>query len=113
MSRFSGTDLEQGKQEWLKVLDHRIDQLETAGKELAEKERDYRIALSKKLLNLNEVRSGSVKTEIAKGIEEIAQKRLDRDIAKVHYDTVQQSIYQAKIELGVIREDIMHERVQR
>ncbi|KKN77021.1 hypothetical protein LCGC14_0365130 [marine sediment metagenome] len=113
MSRYAGTDLEIGKQYWLDELDKRIERLEIKGIDLANTEKDYRVALAKKILKLNDVRSGTVKVEIAKGTEDIAFKRLQRDIEKVKYDTVQQSIYQSKLELGIIKEDILNERLQR
>lgn len=113
MSRYSGTDLEMGKQYWLDELDKRISLLEEHGIELANAEKDYRVHLAKKLLTLTDVRSGVVKNEIAKGDTHIAEKRLHRDICKIKYDVKQQSIFQAKIELGVIREDILHERAVR
>ena len=113
MSRFSGQTLEEEKQHWLDELDDRIDQLEQKGKEKAKAEKEYRKALSKKLLVLPDIRSGDVKTNVAKGFEGIAELREKRDIAVVLHETCQQSIYQTKIELGVVEGDILHERVQR
>ena len=113
MSRYSGTDLINSREGWLEELDKRIFSLEKAGVELAEKEEIYRVMLSQELLSLTDVRSGVVKNEIAKGKVRIAKARLERDIAKIKYETKQQSIYQAKIELKIIESDIINERMAR
>ena len=113
MSRYSGQDLNEGREWWLEELDKRISLLEESGEDRVEKERIYRVMLSKELLSLTDVRSGVVKNEIAKGKERIAEARLNRDIAKIKHETTQQSIYQAKVEIKVIETDLLHERIQR
>lgn len=111
MSRFSGQELINKRDELIEQLDRKISLLESAGVDLAEKERIYRVMLSQELLTLTDVRSGVVKNEIAKGQVRIAEARLNRDIAKIHYEVAQQGIYGIKIKLKIVESDIIHERV--
>ena len=113
MSRYSGQELINKRDELIDDLDNKISSLESAGIDLAEKEKIYRVMLSKELLSLTDVRSGVVKNEIAKGQVRIAEARLNRDIAKIHYEVVQQGIYGVKIKLKIIESDIVNERVSR
>lgn len=113
MSRYSGQDLEKGKRYWLDQLDKRIQDLEDLGRRRADTEKFYRMAVSKELLKMITIRSGTVKIEIAKGKDDIALLREQRDIAVVLHNTALQSIFQAKIELNIIESDILHERTGR
>lgn len=113
MSRFSGQSLLENREGWLKELNKRIEALEDSGKDLADKEEKYGIELSKRLLTLTKIRSGVEKSAVAKGMEDIAHLRHERDIAKVIDRSALHSIYQAKIEIDIIESDIINERMAR
>ena len=110
MSRFTGQSLTESREWWLARLDLVIGKLTELGKAKARSEKLYRMALSKKLLQMTEIRSGDIKTQIAKGVKEIADLRETRDIDVVLYNTCLQTIYQAKIELNVVETDYNFER---
>ena len=110
MSRFTGVELTESRNWWLNRLDQVIEKLAELGKAKARSEKLYRMALSKELLDMMEIRSGAIKTEIAKGKPDIAKLRETRDIDVVLYNTCQQTIYQSKIELNVVETDYSFER---
>ena len=113
MSRFSGQSLIEIRELWLNELDEKLEELENCGINVAEAEKSYRIALSKKLLNFTDVRAGSVRSDLARGDKEVAELKLERDTSQVLYDSCQQSIYRIKTEIKIIETDILNERTNR
>ncbi len=108
--RYDGQSLTERREYWLERLDTLIDNLHSLGEGYAKAKKTYYVALSKKLIALLDIRSGEVKTNVAKGDEEIAEFRLKKDIALSKKDTCQQAIYQSKIEISTVEDDIKYER---
>lgn len=80
------------------------------GKVLAESERAYRVALAKKILLLRE--DGFPATligDLAKGDDEVAKLKFDRDCAEAVYDSSREAINVYKKEIDVLREQIDRE----
>ena len=81
------------------------------GMSKAKAESEYRVALAKKMLI--ERKSGTPVTiinDICRGSKDIANKKMDRDVADVLYDTCLQKIYQTKMEIGIIENQMNAER---
>ena len=79
-------------------------------KDYAIKEKKYRVALSKRLLELRaEGQAVTHLADIARGEEEIAKLRLNRDIAKGLYDSSQEAINVYKIRIRVLENQYSRE----
>ena len=81
------------------------------GRQLAESERKYRISLRKEILRLKvdgpeEKDAGPVAWtvcgDIARGHDEVAKLRFERDIRKADYDVCYEKILQLKTEIRLI-----------
>jgi len=91
-------------QELRKELNSAIEVLKRRGQEKAEKERNYRVALSKKILLLRDEKVPvTIINDLARGDEEIAKLKFERDVAETLYETALQKIYAIKIELGIVQ----------
>lgn len=93
-----------------KQLDVSIKSLRKTGTEYAESEKNYKMAVCKKVLELKD--SGMAATLIQLtiyGYEEIAQLRFKRDSAEVIYRANQESINGLKLEIRVLEEQIQRE----
>ena len=100
----------QAIEEELKLLDAAVKALKPRGQKKAQTERDYRVALSKRLLELRA--AGQPVThllEIAKGEPEIADKRLQRDIAESLYESAQEAINVQKLKIRVLENQLSRE----
>lgn len=94
----------------LKLLDAAVKALKPRGQKKAQTEHDYRVALSKRLLELRA--AGQPVThllEIAKGEPEIADKRLQRDIAESLYESAQEAINVQKLKIRVLENQYSRE----
>lgn len=92
------------------LLDKAIDTLASNGYDLAEKERDYRIAINKKALELkdNNMPVTLINT-IIYGYEDIAKLRFDRDTAQVKYNANNEYINTIKLQLRILENQISRE----
>lgn len=98
-------------QELRKELNSAIEVLKRRGQEKAEKERNYRVALSKKILLLRDEKVPvTIINDLARGDEEIAKLKFERDVAETLYETALQKIYAIKIELGIVQNQMEAER---
>lgn len=82
------------------------------GRQLADAEMKYRIALRKEFLRLK-LEDGVAWTacgELARGQEEVAKLRYTRDIRKSDYDCCYEKILQLKTELRILENEIEAER---
>lgn len=87
----------------LKTLDQAIVALVDRGKEKAEAERDYRVALQKEILIQRDAGMPvTIIGDICRGKAEIADLKMKRDIADTMYDTCMQKIYSCKINIGIL-----------
>ena len=94
----------------LKLLDAAVKALKPRGQKKAQTEHDYRVALSKRLLELRA--AGQPVThllEIAKGEPEIAGLRLERDIAESLYESAQEAINVQKLKIRVLENQLSRE----
>ena len=96
-------ELWQEIQEKQKMLDKAIEQLAQNGYKLAECERDYKIAVNKKAL---ELRSQDVPVtlinQVIYGYEDIAKLRFERDTAQVKYNANLEYINVLKIQVKLM-----------
>lgn len=92
------------------LLDRAVRELKPRGQKKAQTEHDYRVALSKRLTALRA--EGSPVThlaDIAKGEDEIAKLRLERDIAASLYDSALESINVQKLKIRVLEGQLARE----
>jgi len=93
------------------VLKEAISQLKLRGQKKAEAEKDYRIALAKEILLQREAGMPvTIIGDICRGKEEIALLKMERDISETLYDTAMQAIYQSKLEISIIENQMKAER---
>lgn len=92
------------------VLNQKMNDSVKAGMRLAQAEHDYRVCLKQNVLKL-EAEGYKVTTInlIIYGIEEVADKRLERDKAQVLYDANKDAINSCKLELKLLEAQIQRE----
>lgn len=87
----------------LKTLDRAIVALADRGKEKAEAERDYRVALQKEILIQRDAGMPvTIISDVCRGKAEIADLKMKRDIAETMWETCLQKIYSCKINIGIL-----------
>jgi hypothetical protein len=87
-----------------------INELEAHGKALAHKEMDYKITLNQHILALrDEGQAVGIIDKIAYGIKEVAQKRLERDIAETMLSVARERINGIKLKIRINEEQIKRE----
>ena len=90
-----------------KMLDKAINDLAKNGYDLAEKERNYKIAVNKKALELRaEDMPVTLINQIIYGYEEIAELRLERDTAQVKYNANLEYINSTKLHIRILSNQI-------
>lgn len=103
-------DIVNKQQALLKQLSATIAELEQYGKELAIKEKDYKIILNQQVLKLRaDGQAVTIIDKIAYGIKEVAEARLERDIAKTMYDVAREKINGIKLSVRINEEQIKRE----
>lgn len=103
-------DIVNKQQALLKQLSATIAELEQYGKELAKKEKDYKIILNQQVLKLRaDGQAVTIIDKIAYGIKEVAEARLERDIAKTMYDVAREKINGIKLSVRINEEQIKRE----
>lgn len=94
-----------------KTLRDAIGQLRARGRKKAEAERDYRIALAKEILMQREKGIAvTIISDICRGNVKIATLKMERDIAETLYESAMQAIYQNKLEISIIENQMKAER---
>ena len=84
-----------------------IKELKTRGQAKAKAERDYRVALAKKMLELRaEGTPVTIISDLCRGDEEIARLKMERDIAESLYESNMQFIYSTKLNIDIIQNQI-------
>lgn len=97
-------------QERTKKLDQAIEHLAENGRELAEKEKEYKIALNQKALQLRaEDMPVTLINQVIYGYEDIALLRFARDTAQVKYNANQEFINVLKLEIRILENQIARE----
>lgn len=93
-----------------RLLDRTVRELKPRGKARAQAEHDYRVALSKRLLILRaEGNAVTHLADIAKGEPEIAELRLQRDIADSLYQSALESINVQKLKIRILEGQLSRE----
>ena len=93
-----------------KALDKAIKELAQNGYDKAQKEKDYKVAVSKKVFELKE--NGTPATLInlvIYGIDEIADLRLQRDLAEAKYNANQEYINVMKLQIKILESQLQRE----
>lgn len=87
-----------------------IKVLKQNGVKLAEAERDYKITLRTEALKLRGDNTPvTLINQIIYGVPEVAQKRLDRDIAEATYNANQEHINVVKLKLRILENQLGRE----
>ncbi|MBR4486090.1 hypothetical protein IKS57_01800 [bacterium] len=88
-----------------------VVKLRDYGKDLAEKERDYKITLRQEALKLRQEKNMPVTliSQIIYGVPEVADKRFKRDVAETMYNTAQENINSIKLQLRILESQIQRE----
>lgn len=104
-----------------KLLKRLIESLQKNNKALAKAEHDYRLALSTKILELQvngyegELNGKQINTksvawtmcsDIARGIKEVAELRMNRDILAGEKEATMQKIYEVKMHIGFLEDEL-------
>lgn len=98
-------------QELRKTLTFAINKLKERGQAKAKAEQEYRIALQKKILEERDKKTPvTIINDICRGDEEIAELKLNRDIAETLYQTAYEKILSTKIELRIVENQLQAER---
>lgn len=92
------------------LLDKAIETLASNGYELATKERDYKIAVNKKALELRaEDTPVTLINTIIYGYEDIAKLRFERDTAEVKYNSNLEYINTIKLQIRILENQLSRE----
>jgi hypothetical protein len=92
------------------MLDKALGQLGVRGREHAQREQDYRIALAEKILRERD--SGTPVTiisDVCRGDRKIARLKFERDVAEVVYKSALEAINVLKLQVKVLDEQIGRE----
>jgi hypothetical protein len=104
------SDLVNEQQALLKQLSATINELESNGRKLAEAEMEYKIVLNQHVLALrNEGTAVTLIDKVAYGVKEVAEKRLNRDIAETMYNVAREKINGIKLKIRINEEQIKRE----
>ena len=80
------------------------------GESEAQAEKDYRIALSKKMLiERDNGMPVSIISDVCRGSEEVAELKFKRDCAKANYESVQEAVNVYKLQIKVLENQIDRE----
>ena len=100
-------DLLNELQNLTKQLNNSLKQLRTNGIKLAEAEKEYKIAVNKKALQLrSEDMPVTLISQVIYGYSDIAQLRFLRDSAEVVYNANQEAINTLKLQIRIISNQI-------
>ena len=105
-------DLQNAMSETRRSLNECLIFYKNNGRKLAEAEQKYRIAYRKEVfrLHLMDGVAWTACSDLAKGDEEVAKLRLERDIRKSDYDSCYERILQLKVELRILENEMDAER---
>lgn len=89
-------------------------ELKTLGVKKARAEHDYKVELRKELLRLRHIEKQPVTliNDLAKGKEEIAKLRFERDLAETNYNVCLEAMRNLRLELEAYRSFLTWERVE-
>lgn len=106
----SGQDLMIEMQGRIKMLDAALQQLGNRGRAYAQAERDYRMALAKKILAERDKGTPvTIISDVCRGDREIAGLKFNRDVAETVYDAAKEACNVYKLEIRTLDEQITRE----
>ena len=81
------------------------------GREFAETEKNYKIALRQEALKLRAEKSMPVTLiqQVVYGVQDVADKRFKRDVAEAMYNTAQENINSIKLQIRVLENQLNRE----
>ena len=86
-----------------RLLDAAIRELGVRGRAYAQAERDYRVAMSRKILEERDKGTPvTIISDICRGTPEIAKMRFERDCAEVVYKSALEAINAMKLQIRVL-----------
>lgn len=92
------------------MLNAAIKQLGIRGKNYAQAEHDYRVALSKKFLEYRAAGMPvTIISDICRGLPDIAKLRLERDIALTVYESAKEAINGYKLQIKILDSQVERE----
>lgn len=104
-------DLFNDIQDLTNKLNNAIKLLAKYGKEFADSERDYKIALRQEALKLRAEKKMKVTLiqQVVYGVPEVADKRFKRDVAEAMYKTTQENINSIKLQIRILENQLNRE----
>jgi hypothetical protein len=92
------------------LLDAAVKQLGVRGKAYAQAERDYKVALAKRIIQEREKGTPvTIISDICRGDTEIARLRFERDCAEVVYKSAQEAIQSIKLQIRILDAQVSRE----
>ena len=92
------------------LLDAAVKQLGVRGKAYAQAERDYKVAMARKILQEREKGTPvTIISDVCKGDTEIARLRFERDCAEVVYKSAMEAIQSIKLQIRILDSQIERE----
>lgn len=92
------------------LLDKAVTQLGIRGRNYAQAEHDYKVALSKRILEHRaEGMPVTIISDVCRGEPEIARLRLERDIAEVVYKSALEAINSYKLQIRILDAQVERE----
>lgn len=92
------------------LLDAAVRQLGVRGKAYAQAERDYKVALARKMMEEREKGTPvTIISDICKGDSEIARLRFERDCSEVVYKSAMEAIQSIKLQIRILDAQIERE----
>lgn len=106
----SGQDLMLDLQGKVQLLDKALQQLGKRGRDYAEAEREYRVALAKKIaVERDKGTPVTIISDVCRGSQEIANAKFQRDTAEVVYKSALEAINVYKLQLKLLENQIDRE----
>lgn len=93
-----------------RLLDAAIRELKARGSAYAQAERDYRVAMAKRILYERDKGTPvTIISDLCRGDQEIAKLRFERDVAEVVYKSAQEAINGYKLQIRILDSQIDRE----
>lgn len=92
------------------LLDAAVKQLGVRGKAYAQAERDYKVALAKRIMQEREKGTPvTIISDVCRGDSEIARLRFERDCAEVVYKSAMEAIASIKLQIRILDSQVNRE----
>ena len=106
----TGIDLLNQMSDLTKMLDNAVSAFARRGKDYAQAEHDYKIAMAEKILLLRaDGYPVTIIPDLARGDKKVAKLRLDRDTKEVLYKSAGEAIQSYKLQMRILQDQIERE----